>query len=73
MILRGINVCQEINIHNRRVHCCYTNNCNKQQPPMTVKTLSDLSDGTNDLKSNCQLNLPSIILICLMTIMQYFY
>jgi hypothetical protein len=73
MILRGINGCQEINIPNRRVHCCYTSSCNKQQPPMTVKTLSDLSDETKDLKSNCQLNLPSIILICSIIIMQYFY
>lgn len=55
LIVRGISHCEEINIPNRRVHCCYTNNCNKHLPPMTIETYVD-SYGS-------QSNLPSIALI----------
>ena len=71
VILRGIENCQEINVPNRRVHCCYTDHCNKHRLPMSINPTIDVSGGTNDLKSNCYLNLSSTILACLTIIMKY--
>lgn len=73
LVLRGIEYCEEINIPNRRVHCCYTNNCNKQLPPMTIKTLSDMMSEGSMINSNGYEHISSLILIILTIVVQYFH
>lgn len=64
LILRGIQNCQELNIPNRRIHCCYSNNCNKQLPPMTIQTLADsLRSAGSIVESSSPQYFPSICVI----------
>ena len=73
LILRGIDNCEEIDIPNRRVHCCYTDYCNKHLPTVNIKTLSDLMTDEMDIDSNGYESIPSLILIISATLVQYFH
>ncbi|CAF2518795.1 unnamed protein product [Rotaria sp. Silwood2] len=65
LILRGVKYCEELNIPNHRIHCCYTDNCNKQLPKMITLSLADIMPMETKLASNNQRHISSIILIIL--------
>lgn len=46
--MTGVRFCEEIDIDNHRVHCCYTDNCNNHPPEMRIKTLTDLNPVSDD-------------------------
>ena len=73
IILRGIDNCEEIDMPNRRVHCCYRDNCNKQLPAMNVKTLTDLIRDEMDIDSNGYEHIPSLVLIISAILVQHFH
>ena len=62
IIVRGIDHCVKLNIPNRRVHCCYTNKCNNQFPPMIVKTSIDLISDERDVDSAGHQHFASLML-----------
>ena len=71
MILRGIEHCEEIDKPNHRVHCCYTNHCNKQQPKLVIQTKTVPAAKGFITKSNAQRHISSIILVAFTMILQY--
>lgn len=73
LILRGIDHCEEIDVPNRRVHCCYTDNCNKQLPALNIKTLSDMMSEEMEIDSKGYEHIPSLMLSILAIVVQYFH
>ncbi|CAF0900213.1 unnamed protein product [Rotaria sordida] len=73
LILRGSKDCNELNIPNHRIHCCYTDNCNKQLPIMIIHSLADIVAMEPRSKSNNQCYISSIILIILNIVFLIFF
>ena len=61
-----------MDIPNHRVFCCYTDNCNKQLPSMTIRTLADLMPIETRSESGNQRHISSISLIAI-TIFSIFF
>ncbi|CAF1401307.1 unnamed protein product [Rotaria sp. Silwood1] len=64
LILRGTKDCEELNVINHRIHCCYTDDCNRRLPHMIRQTL---------IYSNDQQYLSSMILTIFSILFQYVY
>lgn len=66
LILRGTQVCEELDIPNHRRHCCQSNNCNKVFPPLSWQALADVNPmDARYLTSHYEHIYPSLSLILL--------
>ncbi|CAF4402789.1 unnamed protein product [Adineta steineri] len=65
IILRGIEYCQPSDEPNHLVYCCYTDNCNRYTPQITIRS-------SGDLMSSSQIHISSTILISITISFQYF-
>jgi hypothetical protein len=61
--LRGIQVCEEVDEPNHRVHCCRTDNCNKYFPGMLERTMADLMPLGEQAESSDRRLTASILVI----------
>ncbi|CAF4136389.1 unnamed protein product [Adineta steineri] len=65
IILRGIEDCQPLDVPNHLAYCCYTDNCNRYGPQITIRS-------SGDLMSSSQIHISSTILIGITISFQYF-
>ncbi|CAF1429041.1 unnamed protein product [Adineta steineri] len=72
IILRGIPDCQPLDQPKHRVYCCYTNNCNKNDPPIFDRPSADFMPRELPLESSGPNHISSTILIGITMIFQYF-
>ncbi|CAF4334099.1 unnamed protein product, partial [Adineta steineri] len=63
IILRGIADCDEIDEPNHRVYCCYTDNCNRYTPQITIRIPANLTTIESERESSSQNYISSIMLI----------